>query len=225
MAHAQIVVPEGGILSVPPGGSLDLSCSDLVIEGAVAVSDGQLTSGGTIDIATTGELTSGSGDITLGGDWLNAGAFSAGTGTVLLIDDCGAPTATFVGNTVFHNLTLVSATGRNFIFPAGSNITVNGTLTLQGAPGQPISLSSSSGATAIINLGPAAQLVSANAIVPPTVQIGETAAGTVAIPVLGNHALVLLALLMLVVAGVRLQCSSSIPIPTRRHCNDRRHSG
>ena len=101
------------------------------------------------------------------------------------------------GTLVFQNLNLSSATGRAFVIPAGSQITVLGTLTLQGTPAQPIQLRLSSAGTAAISLGPAAVLNQNMAIVAGNVQIGALRASAAprAVPTTRAHSVVLLSLL------------------------------
>jgi hypothetical protein len=144
-----------------------------------------------VNINTGGVLNGSSGTLSVSGNWSNSGTFNAGTGSVVFTDGCAAGARTFTGNTVFNNLTLTSTTGRNFIIPSGTNITVNGTLTLQGTPGQPISLTSSAGQLAVINLGPSAQVIR-NDVALGNVQIGAVTG----VPTLSEYGLMLLAMLM-----------------------------
>jgi len=174
-ATAQLTMPPGGSLSI--AGTLNLGCTDLNVQGSVLAGAGRIDQAATIDIASGGVLDGGASTMSLGGNWNNAGTFVPGTGTVALTDACGAAPGQLIGDTVFNNLTLNSANGRTFVVPAGHRITVTGTLTLQGLPGLPIQLASSSGLTAYVTLGAGAQLVSSNATVPPSVQI-VMAAGT-----------------------------------------------
>jgi len=119
-----------------------------------------------------------------------------GVRTVVLRDGCDPGNSTQIsGNFVFQNLTLTSTTGRTFVIPAGVNITVLGTLTLQGAPGQNIQLVSSGGGTAVINLGPGATVNRDNATVNGGVQIGAAPSAT-NIPTMSEYGLMLMAMLM-----------------------------
>lgn len=184
-ASAQgLYIPDGASFNVPPGSSFDLSCGDLSIDGDVAVSSGTLASAGNVGISSSGRLRGDSGSIEFGGNWVNQGQFDAGTSTVYAVDDCGASTAMFSGATTFHNLVLSSTSGREFVFPAGSLVTVTGTLTLQGTSGNPIVLSSASGGTANIQLAPGASVQSSFAQVQSNVVIGDRPAAT-AVPALG----------------------------------------
>ncbi|MBR0567487.1 IPTL-CTERM sorting domain-containing protein [Azoarcus sp. L1K30] len=201
-AFAQVTVPVGGSVSVPPGGSMNLACTDLLVQGAMNVNSGSVTQGLTVGIDATGVLNGGSGSITLSGDWNNLGTFVPGSGTVVLTDGCASGSSALTGSTVFNNLTLSSTSGHTYVIPSGSSITVNGTLTLQGTVGQPISVVSSSGSPATILLGPGATVVRSNANVSGNVFIGAPAS-TTAIPTLNAWALAILAMLMAVVPLIR----------------------
>lgn len=194
-AHAQLAVPAGGTVNVSNGSTVSMACTALDVQGNLLVNAGQVVSAGGVAIAPGGSLNGGSGLVSLSGNWSNSGSFTPGSGAVEITDGCAVGPVTISGNTVFNNLTLRSTNGRTFVIPAGSNVTVNGTLTLQGAPGQPIVLQSSSGETAVINLGPSASVVRNNANVNGNVQIGAVPA---TVPTLQEWGLAVLALLMAV---------------------------
>ena len=197
IAFAQLVVPTGATINVPPGGTLSLGCGALNVQGAFNVSSGQVSNAGSVSIGGTGTVNGGSGTINLSGNWSNSGSFVPGTGSVVITDGCAAGQIEITGTTVFNNLTLTSTNGRTFVLPPGANITVNGTLTLQGTAGQPIQLISASGQTAVVNLGPQAQVVRNFATVPGTVQIGAAvAASPQAIPTLSEYGMMILSLLL-----------------------------
>lgn len=104
-------------------------------------------------------------------------------------------TSQLSGTMVFQNLTLSSTTGRTFVIPVGSNITVLGTLTLQGAPGQSIQLVSSGGGTAVINLGAGATVSRSFTTVAGNVQIGAAQVAA-SIPTLSEYGIMLLVLIL-----------------------------
>jgi hypothetical protein len=132
----------------------------------------------------------------VGGNITAGGSVDTGNNSLVLRDGCDPGNSTQIsGNFVFQNLTLTSTTGRTFVIPAGVNITVLGTLTLQGVPGQNIQLLSSGGGTAVITLGPSATVTRNNATVNGGVQIGA-APSTTSIPTLSEYGLMLLALLI-----------------------------
>lgn len=169
-AQAATVIPSGSTMTVP-GVALDLACTDLLVQGTLNVGLAQINQSTTVTIAGGGLLSAGQGTINVGGDWNNSGSFIAGTSTVVLSDICGNPTGQLSGNTTFYNLTLTSSLGKQFIFPAGTNIVVTGTLTLQGVPGNPIRLLSPSGQNINITLAPGAQLIISNAQLGPNVTL------------------------------------------------------
>ncbi len=191
-AYAQVVVPLGGDLNVPAGG-MDLACVPLQVQGTVNVNAGLLSTVGNVGIDPSGVVNGGQGTITVGGNWSSSGQFNPGTGTVVFNGGCTANPVTISGTTVFNNLKLTSSTDGTFVVPVGTQLTVNGTLTLQGAPGHPLNLVSSGAQTAVITLGPNAQVVRDNVTQAPNVQIGAALA---AIPTLSEWGLALLSLLV-----------------------------
>lgn len=192
VAAPQVSVPVGGTQIVPTGGSLGLGCTALGISGQFALNGGQINGASGISISPSGQLDAGSGTVRISGSWSNNGNFVPGTSTVVFNDGCAVGPISISGTTVFHNLTLTSSSGRTFVLPEGSRITVNGTLTLQGAPGTPIQVVSSGAGTAVVTLGPGATVFRENATVNGNVQIGVTSALS-SIPTLSEWALLLLA--------------------------------
>lgn len=195
-AVAQWSYPPGSSLDVPAGGQVDLGCSALDMQGTLNLTGGTLNVDTSATFGSTATVTGNGGLISVGGDLISNGNLDTGTNSVLLRDGCDpGNTSQITGNIVVQNLTLTSTTGRTFVLPAGANITVLGTLTVQGTPGQNVQLVSASG-TAVINLGPTATVVRNNASVPPTVQIGAAALSVAAIPTVSEYGLMLLSLLM-----------------------------
>lgn len=84
---------------------------------------GSITVAGDLSIDSTAALTASSYSLTLLGNWTNSGAFTPGTGTVVL----GGTNKTVVGNTTFNNLTV---TGTNTV--ANCDITIQGNATILG---------------------------------------------------------------------------------------------
>lgn len=198
-AFAQMVVASGATVNMPASGTLGMGCNTLDVQGLFNVSAGQVSNAGNVSIGGTGTVNGGSGTISLSGNWSNNGSFLPGTGSVVITDGCATGQIQITGATVFNNLTLTSTSGRTFVLPAGTNITVNGTLTLQGTSGQPIQLISSSGQTAVVNLGPQAQVIRNFATVPGTVQIGAPTSPQ-SIPTLSEFSMMILSLLLVVTA-------------------------
>ncbi len=198
-AWAQFTVPTGASMNAPPGSSINLACVRLDVSGSLDLAASTLNDAGGVLIQSGGGLNGGASTLHVSGNWSNAGTFAAGGGSVIFDDSCATGPITLSGHTVFNNLTLRSSSGRTFVLPQGSNIIVNGTLTLQGAPGNPITLQSSGGGTAVVNLGPGAQVVQSNATVGGTVQIGPVPPAPpstpASIPTLSQWGLALLSLL------------------------------
>jgi hypothetical protein len=194
-AFAQVSVPLGGTMNVPAGGSMNLGCTALNVQGAFNVNSGQVSNISNVSIGNTGNLNGGQGALSVSGNWSNSGTFVPGTGTVIFTDGCASGPIQFAGTTQFNNLTLSSSTGRNFIFPPGSVVTITGTLTLQGTPEQPINLLSAGGQSTFV-MASGAQLVSNNATGFYVDQNGNLIIGPPSIPTLSEYGLILLSLLM-----------------------------
>lgn len=200
-AHAQTAIPSSGSLLLP-GGVLDLACTDLNVQGSTVLGAARIDQSGSVVIGASGTLNGGQGIITVGGNWNNSGSFIPGTSTVVFSDICGSGGGQITGPTTFANLTFSSTSGKPFILPAGHNITVTGNLVIQGSPGNPLQLLSSSGQTAYITLGPAARVTYTDSQVAPNVQIGAAVLGPTAIPTLSEYAMLLLASMLIATAAL-----------------------
>lgn len=194
---AQFVFPPGSSLDVPAGGMTDLGCLSLDMQGALNLNGGTLSVDTSATFGNGSTVTGTGGLLSIGGSLIASGNLNTGTNSLVLRDGCDSGnTSQISGNIVVQNLTLTSNTGRTFVLPAGANITVLGTLTIQGAPGQNVQLVSASG-TAVINLSPGATVLRNFASVPPTVQIGPVPASSfTSIPTLNEYGLALLSLLI-----------------------------
>lgn len=212
-AWAQYSVAAGASSDIPAGASFDAACGTVDVQGQLNVM-GRLQTGGDLVVGPAGELNGNGGTIALGGNMVGTGVFNAGTGTVELTDGCAGNTSQLSGTLVFNNLVLSSTTGRTFVIPAGGQITVLGTLTLQGVAGQNIQLVSSGGGTAVINLGPAASVTRGFAAVAGNVQIGAAPATVQGIPTLSEYGVMLLGALLGLLAWARQ--ASAMRIQTRR---------
>ena len=202
---AQVYIPPGANLDVPAGSTVDLSCSSLSMDGTLNLNGGLLTMDQGAVFGNGSQVTGSGGAISVGGDFAAAAPMDLGTNSLTPRDGCnGGSSSQITGTIVVQNLTLSSTTGRTFVLPAGASITVLGTLTLQGAPGQPVQLASAGG-TAVINLGPLATVSSNFATVPPSVQIGAVAVilAPTAIPTLDEWALLIMSA-VLALLGMRV---------------------
>lgn len=141
IAHADLVVPAGGNLSLN-GGTSNLSCTDVVVAGTLNIDSGSLTGVRNVSIQAGGSITVTSGTLSLSGDWSNAGSFTGGTGLVSFVDLAGCATGggTIGGNTTFSNLSFVSGLGKTYQIASGSTQTVAQFLTVQGSSGLPLVL-------------------------------------------------------------------------------------
>ena len=178
-----------------PGGALNFACTDLIVQGTIIIGTAQINQSANVGIASGGQLNAGQGTINVGGEWNNSGIFNAGTSTVEMNDICSNAQVQLGGNTTFNNLTLTSSTGKTFVFPTGSGITITGTLRLQGIPGNPIRIVSGSGQPVSITLAPGAQLINNNAQIGQGVNIAYFAPES--IPTLSEYSLFLLTLIVI----------------------------
>ncbi len=92
---------------------------------------------------TNGTLDSNGQNIALAGDWANSAAYTSGANTVTL----DGTNQALSGNNTFNNLTKTVAAAASLTFEASMTQTVAGTLTLQGAAGNLLTLQSSQGGT------------------------------------------------------------------------------
>ena len=151
-ARADLIVPTNGVTSLNAGVA-DLSCTDVVVAGALNVNTGSLRNVRNVTIQPGGVINGGSGVIEVAGNWSNSGSFVAGTSTVNFRELCGAGAATISGDTTFFGASFVSAVGRNYVFAVGSTQTITSLLQITGTSANPIQFRSSSpGQVAFINL-------------------------------------------------------------------------
>jgi len=151
-AHADLVVPAGSVMSLG-GGTVDLSCTDIIVGGTLQLTSGSVANARHVTILAGGTIDGGSGAITLGGNWTNSGQFIAGTGAVRFRDVCSLFTATITGSTTFSTASFVTGAGRNFLFAVGTTQTVGSVLEIAGTAGSPIQFrSTAAGQVANINL-------------------------------------------------------------------------
>jgi hypothetical protein len=149
-AAAQLSIPAGGSFALG-GGSLNLGGTDLQVGGLFSLGGGSVANVVNVVIGAGATLDASSGQITLSGNWSDAGSFLPGNSQVNFIDGSGPSQIT--GNTSFFNLSFVSATGKNYLFAVGSTQTISGLLTITGAAAAPIQFrSTTAGQVANIDL-------------------------------------------------------------------------
>lgn len=199
----------------PPGSGIDLAGGSFILPCSAVIMQGELTLGaGTLD---TGSFTFGSGatvtgtggQLIVGGDLTSTDPLSLNTTNVVLSDAC-APGSTLQlsGHITVNDLTLtgVGPTPPTIVLPAGTNLTVLGTLTL-GSPGNPVVLTSSGPGIAVVTMGPLATLVNpSGSVVPANVRIGPPPPAPV--PTLATYGLMLMSLLLGALAIHRLRRTS-----------------
>ena len=82
-AQAQFVVPAGTSIDLG-GGSVDLACTDLLVDGTLVLgAGGSLTGVRDVRIGAGGSLQLAGGSLQLAQQWVSQGAFSAGGGQVV----------------------------------------------------------------------------------------------------------------------------------------------
>lgn len=97
--------------------------------------------------ATLDAVTGSNYGLTIGGNFTEAGTFTARQGAVVFNDN--SKSSTISGAPTFYNLTTTTA-GKDLLFTAGETIVVNGLLTLTGGSGagQEVTLNSTTGSSA-----------------------------------------------------------------------------
>jgi len=134
----EMLVPPGASV-VLNGGAATFQCATITVQGTVSLGSAVHGIAGDVVIAAGGVLQGNSAVFNVGGNWTNAGTFTAGTGTVNFGDGCSAAAATLSGVTTFNNLSFTSASGRSFVVPTGASVNIAGALTLSGL-GSPINI-------------------------------------------------------------------------------------
>ncbi|MEG0973513.1 MAG: hypothetical protein RSD57_12900 [Comamonas sp.] len=212
-ASAQVVIPADADMDLA-GADLDLGCESIEIGGTYSLSGGSLIGTGALLIQPGGSLNA-QGQLGVGGDFDNQGNLNTSNGSVTLNGACIAPGGTIKisGTASFTNLTLISTSGQTFEFLAGANITVTGSLTVQGDPSKPVILAGASGQPVGIQLAPGAQVSQTNVLL-NNVTIGESVKPPVTVtptpvPVLSDVLVWILSLLVFALSFGALRSSRS----------------
>jgi hypothetical protein len=140
---AEVAVGAGASMSLGAG-QLDLGCADLTVAGTLSAGSQGVAGTRDMVIDPTGVVNGNSATLVVSGDWDNAGTFNAGTSSVQLRDGCGLSSAVIAGDTSFATLDLLSTTGKLYTFTAGSTQTVSQSFAVNGAPGNLLTIRSSS---------------------------------------------------------------------------------
>ncbi len=173
---AHLEIPAGGAVDLA-GGSVDLAGGDLIDQGALSLNAGQVLGTGAFRV-----LAGGSADLTGGlvravGDWENLGGINA-TGSSIELRDGVAGASSLLGTTSFHNLSLVSGSGKRYRLESGKTQHVGGLLEIQGL-GPPIQVDvTSPGVIALLDLAPGGSQSIANVGVSDVYATGQHLAPT-----------------------------------------------
>ncbi|MGB0133674.1 hypothetical protein [Dokdonella sp.] len=171
-AHADWQIPAGANVQLT-GGHIGLGGTDLLVSGTLGLGSGSVDLAGAVSINPGGVIDAGSGLIELAGTWSNFGSFLAGSSVVQFVDGIQAQ-AGVSGDSVFHNLSFVSATGKAYIFSVGTTQGIDGLLTILGSAAPAIQMASSTaGQVAYINLLPTGSQSIANVGVSDVHAIGQ----------------------------------------------------
>ncbi len=142
--HAQSITVQGGSTFSVGDGSVQLNCGDLTVAGDFTIAAGSAQTIRHVSISSGGDITVGSGLISLSGNWSNAGTFTPGTGSVEIVDGCGTTTTAMSGDSTFTDFSITTAVGRSLQVASGSSQVFTDNLTLRGAPPNYLSIRSSS---------------------------------------------------------------------------------
>ena len=124
-------------------GTNNVNYAGLTVTAGTVTAPANLTLLGSFSISG-GTFTAPSGNFTVGGDWNNTGGtFNANSGTVIL----NGVSQTITGSTNFNNLTKSVASADVITLPSGQTQTFAGTLTLNGAANNLLTIVSSSTTT------------------------------------------------------------------------------
>jgi len=137
---ASITVGAGSSLQFADS-TVDLGCSDLIIAGAASATTATINAMANMNLS--GSFAPGASQISLGGNFNDTGIFTSGTSRVAMVDACGNGTSQISGATSFYDLVVVTATGKQLVLAVGMAQTIAHALTLQGAAGNLLQVSSS----------------------------------------------------------------------------------
>ncbi len=126
-----------------------LNYNNLTIAVGTITAPSTLTLGGNFTINSGATFVAPSGNFNVAGNWSNNGTFTHNSGTVVL----NGTNQTIAGSTAFNSFTKSVATAATLTFPAAVSQSFAGTLSLNGASGQLLTIASSTGSSvANINL-------------------------------------------------------------------------
>jgi len=153
--HAAVTIGAGS--SVDFGNAVvDFGCQDLAVAGQVGGSTETLRSIADLSISAGGTLAPGAGDVSLGGDFVDAGSFVPGTSRFAIVDTCGHGTSQVSGATSFHDFLVVTSSAKQLVLPSAATQSVAHALGFHGTAGNLLHIASSSaGVHALLAVSPA----------------------------------------------------------------------
>ena len=141
----------GYTTSLPTLGTNNPNLFNFAVTGGTVTAPSTLTIGGSFSISG-GTFTAPSGNFNVAGNWSNTGGtFTHNSGTVVL----NGTSQVLTGATTFYNFTKSVVTAATLTLPAGQTQTFAGTLSLNGATGQLLTIASSTGNT-VASINPTA---------------------------------------------------------------------
>ena len=153
-SHADYIVAANSTTSLN-GGTLNLSCTDLIVAGTFNVGSGAVINARNVNVQAGGTIQGAGGSIALSGDWTVAvpGPFVAGNSDVRFGDSCGSGPSLISGSTQFYNVHFTSTIGKSFVFAVNSTQTISNLFEFTGTASAPSQFHSSiPGQVAYINL-------------------------------------------------------------------------
>jgi hypothetical protein len=174
-AHADYIVPANANSSLN-GGTLNLSCTDLIVAGTFDVGSGVVRNARNVSVQPGGVVLGGSGSITLSGNWTLSptGQYVPGTSSVRFDETCGAGASTISARTSFYDVHFTSTSGKNFVFEANSTQTISHLFEFTGTASAPSQFrSSAAGQVAFIDLQPSGTQVISHVGVTDVWAIGQ----------------------------------------------------
>lgn len=156
-AFATVTIGSGSTFDFGSG-TFDFGCDDLVVAGQASGTTETLRSITNLVISAGGTLAPGAGNVSLGGDYANAGTFVPGTSRLAIVDACGNGGASHVlGSTAFYDFVVSTVTGKILTLPSAATQSVAHALTFQGAAGNLLNIvSSTPGLKALLKASPSA---------------------------------------------------------------------
>lgn len=149
-----ITVGDGATVNLGDG-SLSLNCNNLTINQGATMDLGAGVVDGISDFLNGGMLDGGSARLEFTGAWRQTGSFTAGSGSVNLVDGCGKSISRVRGESTFHDFSVVTGIPRLVIFTAERTNRVDNALSLRGDAAGMLTLRSSiSGTLTNLHLEP-----------------------------------------------------------------------